>query len=295
MCCQLSMRYSSHCQGNCTPLSLSLSLYQSLSVISQRRETANLLTFTLCVLMFWPGTKISFILDAARLNIYVPCNLPVSCRPYSPPALTSAFTMRLRSHIRPPKRLVDEIQNGTADAARSLRQPTSPPRLRIIEFNPNLPPAAFPTLDTPRPASSAVNLRCVDSKTPAATRHDEENMGIGHIQGNAIGRRAKTANHGIGDDLADVPMESLDNFAASNSDQNLIYHRNMTMMANCIDERGEALVISDSEEEQNRSSSSSSSATRAIVSTPGFKKLDTRNYETESRNRKVPKRPSGAT
>lgn len=237
----------------------------------------------------WSPDIISSQRDAS-LFLRLP-KLSVSSYPCPYLALTSAPTMRLRSHIRPPQRLVDEIQNGAA-AAGSLRQATSPPRPPFIDFNPNLPPAAFPTLSAPRPASSDANGPHADSNRPAATRHDEGRTGTGRIQGSGTGNCAKTSNHRIGDELADVPMELLDNYAASNGDQNPTYRRNLTMMAACNDERAEPLGMSDSEEEPDRSSSI---AVPDIVSIRGPRAANTRIRRTESENRTVPWRPSGTT
>lgn len=79
--------------------------------------------------------------------------------------------MRLRRKVKPPKRFDDESFNNPerkSDNPPPTPPPPPPPtpvntrinpslRPKIIEFNPNLPPAAFPTLDSWMPRKPEVN------------------------------------------------------------------------------------------------------------------------------------------
>ncbi|PLB43552.1 hypothetical protein P170DRAFT_480522 [Aspergillus steynii IBT 23096] len=111
--------------------------------------------------------------------------------------------MRLRSSIRPPKRFNSEDYEAPFSQV-SLRRPQKDiERPPIIEFNPNLPPAAFPTLDKPRvPGSNDGNID---------TPQDDLDSEV---------------------DFDDITFAEIENLKASNGPLNPIYVRNMNLMAN---------------------------------------------------------------
>ncbi|KAH8426212.1 uncharacterized protein LDX57_003959 [Aspergillus melleus] len=111
--------------------------------------------------------------------------------------------MKLRSTIRPPKRLYSEEYVSTYSEVNLRRTPKSIERPPIIEFNPNLPSAAFPTLDNSRSPES--NADSFDSCEDIS----EEEM-----------------------DFEDFTFTEIENLKASNGPLNPIYVRNMELMAN---------------------------------------------------------------
>ncbi|MCJ1478047.1 hypothetical protein MMC13_006722 [Lambiella insularis] len=68
-------------------------------------------------------------------------------------------SMQLRRRVFPPKRYEPDLSDGERYMP-SLRKPIFHPP--FLPFNPNLPPAKFPTLDVPRPASSDTHLNSDD-------------------------------------------------------------------------------------------------------------------------------------
>lgn len=110
--------------------------------------------------------------------------------------------MRLRDSIRPPKRFNSE-EFETPYSEINLRRPNiTTEKPHIIEYNPNHPPAAFPTLDRPRvPGSNDENI---------ANNQDENDSEV---------------------DFEDISFDDIDNLQASNGPLNPIYVRNMNLMA----------------------------------------------------------------
>ncbi|OJJ49916.1 hypothetical protein ASPZODRAFT_139261 [Penicilliopsis zonata CBS 506.65] len=93
----------------------------------------------------------------------------------SRPACSTA-SMRLRQEIRPPQRLEDELASSSPISNRSyrfhhaLRPRHQPLPISYVDFNPNLPPAVFPTLELPQ-ALTPVNQENGDAqdRTPVMT------------------------------------------------------------------------------------------------------------------------------
>lgn len=110
--------------------------------------------------------------------------------------------MKLRSTVRPPKRLYSEEYESPYSEINLRRTPKAIERPPIIEFNPNLPPAAFPTLDKPRPPGSND-----DSFDNCEDNFEEV-------------------------DLEDLTFTDIENLKANNGPLNPIYVRNMELMAN---------------------------------------------------------------
>lgn len=133
--------------------------------------------------------------------------------------------MRLRDTVRPPKRFEAEEEYFVPRSKRrrstqggSQNQPT------CVEFNPDLPPAAFPTLDKPR----------VDG----GTHGDGENKQDASSQITGSQQREGVLNKDNGNgkekariDLDEIPIDEIENRIASNDYLNPIYARNMALLA----------------------------------------------------------------
>lgn len=147
--------------------------------------------------------------------------------------------MRLRTTIRAPTRYGEGVSpDKTASLLQSIRsareQPNSedatvpdkdstnvqrrpePIRPKIVEYNPNLPPAPFPTLDKPRP--SGVN-KTGQSSQPGHLDNVNVNDGSRRAFGQGV------SNNG----------QYLENYLASNNDRNPTYTRNVQIMAHACD------------------------------------------------------------
>ncbi|KAK1146470.1 hypothetical protein N8T08_002899 [Aspergillus melleus] len=111
--------------------------------------------------------------------------------------------MKLRSTVRPPKRLYSEEYESPYSGVNLRRTPKAIERPPINEFNPNLPPAAFPTLDRPRPPGSS------DASFDNCEDNFEEEV-----------------------DLEDLTFTEIENLKANNGPLNPIYVRNMELMVN---------------------------------------------------------------
>ncbi|KAI9366979.1 hypothetical protein BJX61DRAFT_547957 [Aspergillus egyptiacus] len=143
--------------------------------------------------------------------------------------------MKLRSVVRPPKRLEEE-QSYLPASKRKLRDETEevirPP---IIEFNPNLPPAAFPTLDfgtpTPRVDTQEETNDCQDG----GGLQDGNERATKRASLDLLGLLMKNPGTQMEDpvtaEMEDIPMDVLENIIASNGDLNPLYVSNMARMA----------------------------------------------------------------
>ena len=65
--------------------------------------------------------------------------------------------MNLRKNVKAPKRYTPELDDAPAEERYmpTIRKPLF--QAQVIEYNPHLPPAAFPTLDKPRPEISEIH------------------------------------------------------------------------------------------------------------------------------------------
>ncbi|OGM48546.1 hypothetical protein ABOM_002391 [Aspergillus bombycis] len=134
--------------------------------------------------------------------------------------------MRLRESIRPPERYESE-HFYTSLGQKSLRQHRNTNRPPYIDFNPNLPPAVFPTLDFPRPTVPETD-KCTQSKGEEET-NSENTPQHGREQPGHYGE--DKGSREAGDDLEDIPIHQLESYAASNGDLNPIYAKNMATIA----------------------------------------------------------------
>ncbi|KAH8698475.1 hypothetical protein BGW36DRAFT_358011 [Talaromyces proteolyticus] len=127
--------------------------------------------------------------------------------------------MRLRSIIKPPQRYASEILM-TAAVRRGTHNSNA--RKNYVDFNPNLPPAAFPTLDNPRPVGH--------------NRVAEESH---HSQNTEEGDQKSVGYHD------QIHPQIVDNFIASNGRQNPQYAENMAKLDT---DSGSELAISDDDD-----------------------------------------------
>jgi hypothetical protein len=116
--------------------------------------------------------------------------------------------MELRETVRPPQRYDAEFIYTPA-RRRNLRRTSAP---TYVDYNPNLPPAAFPTLDKPRPVSDGQIEHSQSRKTDRdgdvdMDNNDEENDGL--------------------DELQHIQIHDVDNYLASNGTQNSTYAKNI--------------------------------------------------------------------
>ncbi|EED21548.1 conserved hypothetical protein [Talaromyces stipitatus ATCC 10500] len=157
--------------------------------------------------------------------------------------------MRLRETIRAPSRYEDECELSPGVSRRRLprrRRGMAEERcIPYVDFNPNLPPAAFPTLDHPRPAGQGPPSftqpepsHVPSSSTSSSSSDDADNAGSvadrHHLDAFKLYCR-------------DIPPEELDNFVASNGPQNPQYRRNMALLAR---EESSDLEISEDDDDQ---------------------------------------------
>ncbi|EIT78809.1 hypothetical protein BDV35DRAFT_79275 [Aspergillus flavus] len=134
--------------------------------------------------------------------------------------------MRLRDSVRPPERYESE-HFYTSLGQKSLRQNRNTNRPPYIDFNPNLPPAVFPTLDLHRPevpeSDKGAQRRGGEEADNATTpQHGREQAGNhGETKDNNVTRV----------DLEDISISQVENYVSSNGDLNQVYIQNMATMA----------------------------------------------------------------
>jgi hypothetical protein len=152
----------------------------------------------------------------------------------------AGFAMRLRQTIRAPSRYEDECELSTGVSPRRLprrRKAAAAEEERAmpyIDYNPNHPPAAFPTLDHPLPAGQTVHSLTSTSTSAAAAANADLEADGHHLDAfNSFFRG--------------IPPGKLDNFIASNGPQNPQYRRNMALLAREDDDFD--LRISDDDDE----------------------------------------------
>lgn len=97
-----------------------------------------------------------------------------------------------------------------------------------IDYDPSLPPAAFPTLDQPR-VPQKVNGQVSGNGTTVQANDDEKRAP--QDRGGRIHNGAGKTNKIMEIDLSDIPNNLVENYIASNGDLNPIYVRNMDVMA----------------------------------------------------------------
>lgn len=161
--------------------------------------------------------------------------------------------MHLRDNINAPHRLEND-DTYEESPRQSLRRSRAQPPRRYVDYNPNLPPASFPTLDEPRVPEKA-DTEVLEEKgqtiqsQPTPSNEDSGN----HSDPDKQDTEARV-------DLKDVPNYSLEgwvlveedrhpiyvSWVASNGDYNPVYTRNMDIMAHAGNDT--SLVYSDMED-----------------------------------------------
>lgn len=147
--------------------------------------------------------------------------------------------MDLRTTIRAPSRYGEGgSEDPTAALLRSIRsargqsngedeqtieRPTTkarhrkpPVRPKIVDYDPNLPPAPFPTLDQPRPKGSNEAGQISQTKCPKKAK---------------VNHKPEGASTAVGVGRVPTAGQSLENHMASNNGDNPVYARNMEIMA----------------------------------------------------------------
>ncbi|RJE23478.1 hypothetical protein PHISCL_04191 [Aspergillus sclerotialis] len=155
--------------------------------------------------------------------------------------------MRLRETIRAPSRF-DCEDFYTPGSKRSLRNRiyASP---SYIDFNPNLPPAAFPTLDRPRPSEKSNNGALGKENCAPYTKGAEQPDSKGTEPPN--GQTGAGRNGGeTSVEFADFSLDEIENQMASNGPLNKVYVSNMAIMAAIGEDQSEDLNMEDSDVEE---------------------------------------------
>ena len=132
--------------------------------------------------------------------------------------------MRLRGPVKASQRMENEGVNEASHNQRKQHRSKSQDLSRYIDYNPNLPPAAFPTFDQPRvPDGHAHQAQYIQTASEGRRVLSRRSSG----SRNDLRKRNKVA----GVDLSGIPGDVLGNCIASNGDLNPIYVKNMSIMA----------------------------------------------------------------
>ncbi|KAI4095740.1 MAG: hypothetical protein LQ344_001457 [Seirophora lacunosa] len=149
--------------------------------------------------------------------------------------------MRLRKSIKPPKRYEDELGEG----GHLIRSPsvTSQPKAyrgKVIEHNPDLPPAAFPTLDPRRPTPPRTNQQQLNhQKMPSNQRNHAHSPTASppHQQpATNFSNRDLNRPFSLRDPVFDYPLDNMTGFDPSSQQHmdngigNPIWERNMALL-----------------------------------------------------------------
>ncbi|KKK12584.1 hypothetical protein AOCH_006124 [Aspergillus ochraceoroseus] len=126
--------------------------------------------------------------------------------------------MELRSTVHLPQRLNSDLFY-TPLSKRPLRENREESSLRHIDFNPNLPPAAFPTLERPR-ASESSHQQLEQAQVDRYTTRNKQRRSNNN-QNNSCAKTQTQRESKL--DLDEIPMDLIENYAANNADSNSIY------------------------------------------------------------------------
>ncbi|KAL5342410.1 hypothetical protein BJX70DRAFT_394996 [Aspergillus crustosus] len=146
--------------------------------------------------------------------------------------------MQLRKTVRLPERL-DEDSNHVPSSRQSLRGEniSSPLTPSYIDYNPNVPPAAFPTLNTLRRPLSKTQIDDygVEKGNDNKNIHREDRRrntstslnSLSLLTKNPVGHKEALRTSG----LDEIPVGQLNNYMASNGEFNPVWMDNMARMA----------------------------------------------------------------
>lgn len=171
--------------------------------------------------------------------------------------------MRLRQTIRVPSRYDDEceLSNGVSPRRLPRRRKAATAEaaedeemaIPYVDYDPNRPPAAFPTLDHPLPAGQTYHSLLTATPPPAVVANASPDTDDADLE--ADGDHHLDAFNSL---YRGIPPEKLDNFIASNGPQNPQYKRNMALLAREDDDFD--LGISDDDDDRGLPDSESSGA-----------------------------------
>ncbi|OJK04788.1 hypothetical protein ASPACDRAFT_109671 [Aspergillus aculeatus ATCC 16872] len=151
--------------------------------------------------------------------------------------------MRLRETIRLPNRLNEEAQTYTTPRRAPCRVISSY-QSQTDTFNPNLTPAAFPTLDRPRHPQLRTDNQTHEDKNNDSRKRSYECMINDDDDVDGAESRAE---------CEEIPVEQIENLIANNGELNLIYVKNMAIMARAESESAtfeKSMEDSDTDEEE---------------------------------------------
>jgi hypothetical protein len=146
--------------------------------------------------------------------------------------------MQLRATVRLPQRL-EQDRFYMPPSRHSLRgeKKTNTQTPRYIDYNPNLPPAAFPTLDRPRGSVSETQDGDNAAKKSGGDKdmhHEAKRRNttasldtLSLLTKNIPGQKEVSGTLS----LEDIPVDELDNYMASKREHNPVWVNNMTRMA----------------------------------------------------------------
>ncbi|KAL9010992.1 MAG: hypothetical protein Q9173_004120 [Seirophora scorigena] len=148
--------------------------------------------------------------------------------------------MGLRKSVKAPKRYEDELGEG----GHLIRSPpvTSRPksyRGKVIEYNPDLPPAAFPTLDPRRPTPPRANQQQLNHQMPSNQRkYARSPTASPPHQQPATNFSNRDLNHpfSLRDPVSDYPLDNMTGFDQASQQHmhngigNPIWERNMALL-----------------------------------------------------------------
>ncbi|KAL4915542.1 hypothetical protein BDW62DRAFT_203598 [Aspergillus aurantiobrunneus] len=140
----------------------------------------------------------------------------------------------LRRTIRPPQRF-DPDQFHLPLSRRSIRKTGNDMKSQSTEYNPNLPPAAFPTLDISRNVKingSKAQQNGTDEDIPSEVQQGIIRRSLDDLSQLTDSERQTEASLIV--DFEDIPMDELDDHIASNGNLNPIWLSNMSKMAAAI-------------------------------------------------------------
>lgn len=137
--------------------------------------------------------------------------------------------MQLRGAVKAPRRL--ENETAYEEIPRVARRTRGRMTRRCVDYNPNLPPAAFPTLEKPRLSQEHDNESTGQDGTTIPDNKRAPVTPVHNHNAYNLGDNIKMAER----DLAGIPSDSLESSIASNGDLNPIYQKNMMKMANAGD------------------------------------------------------------
>jgi hypothetical protein len=157
----------------------------------------------------------------------------------------------------------DSIELGESGQPR----PQKRRRTNTVPFNPNLPPAAFPTLDRSQPGREST------SKTSRQKRAVNDNRTDSHASGDLLPPSTDggmLVDSVVPTGIDGVPLSQLENHIASNNMDNPVYARNVNMaQRTSADIEGtESMETSESD-----SDDSSPDATQALLDMVSFSSL----------------------